>query len=118
MSDAWLQLVDQGAAVLLQIAVLAALLFLKNLKTRLETYYTTHTSAQERQMLAQFGREAFAYAETVYRDYDGPAKMNEAIKYLLDTGAKYGMQDLPLTEVRAVIESAWLDDKRKTSSAS
>ncbi|MBL0386284.1 hypothetical protein JJB07_06405 [Tumebacillus sp. ITR2] len=118
MTDAWLPLVDQGVAVLLQIAVLAAFILLKNLKSRLESYYTAHTSTQERQLLAQFGREAFAFAETVYRDYDGPAKMNEAIKYLLDAGTKYGMKDIPLTEARAVIESAWLDDKRKQTSAS
>jgi hypothetical protein len=110
-----MSLVQQGASVLLQAAVLVVIILVRNLKKRLETYYNAHSTAQERQLLSQIGREAFAYAETVYRDYDGPAKMNEAIKYLLDTGANSGLKDIPLTSARAVIESAWLDDKRKTS---
>ncbi|PWK13898.1 phage holin, LLH family [Tumebacillus permanentifrigoris] len=115
MTDSWMSLVQQGTTVLVQIAVLVVIILVRTVKKRLETYYTSHTTVQQRQLLSQFGREAFAYAETVYRDYDGPAKMNEAIKYLLDTGESAGMKDIPLTSARAVIESAWLDDKRKTS---
>ena len=43
------------------------------------------------------------------------AKLNEAIKYLLDRATEQGLGDVPMMDARAIIESAWLDDKRGTS---
>lgn len=116
MNEVWMAWTQNGMAILLQLVVIIGLFLLRKLKGRMEAFYDAHTTTQQRALLGQIGREAFAFAETVYREYDGPAKMNEAIKYLLDAGSKLGLQEISLTDARAVIESAWLNDKRSTSS--
>lgn len=116
MTEQILGMLQDGASIVLQIAVLAGLLLLRNLKQRMQNYYDAQTTLQNRQLLAQLGREAFSYAETVYTTEDGPAKMNEAVKYLMDKCETCGMKDVPMKDMRAVIESAWLDDRRGTGS--
>ncbi|TCP53733.1 superfamily 6 holin (LLH) [Tumebacillus sp. BK434] len=112
MTEQILGMLQDGVSIVLQLAVLAGLLLLRNLKQRMQNYYDAQTTLQNRQLLAQLGREAFSYAETVYTMEDGPAKMNEAIKYLMDKCGTCGMQDVPMKDMRAVIESAWLEDRR------
>nr|WP_315990772.1 phage holin, LLH family [Desulforamulus aquiferis] len=69
-------------------------------------------SAAQRATLAILGREAFAFAETVFRELPGPEKLAEAVKYLEDKAIKLGIQ-VTLDEARASIEKAWLEDKWK-----
>jgi len=112
MNEGIMAYMQEGVALILQIAVFAALFFLRTLKDKVQTYYTSKTTHQDRLLLAQIGREAFAFAETVYRGHDGPAKLNEAIKYLLDRAKEHGLGDVPMMDARAVIESAWLESDR------
>ncbi|MGB8956367.1 MAG: hypothetical protein WCC10_13420, partial [Tumebacillaceae bacterium] len=68
----------------------------------------TKTSAAEREWLRLVGTEAFHYAERAFAHYDGPAKLNEAVKYVLERAKR---QDTEFTypEIRAVIEKAWTE---------
>jgi hypothetical protein len=109
-----MNLIQQGADILFQIGILLGLFLLRTLKGKVQTFVDAKTTVQQRQMLTQLGKEAFAYAETVYRGHDGPAKLNEALKYLLDRCDSSGLCDVHMKEARAVIESAWIEDKRKT----
>lgn len=111
MTDQLMNLLHQGTGILVQLAVVVAMILLRKLKDHVQTYVLSHTTTQQRQLLAQLGQEAFAYAETVYRGMDGPAKLNEATKYLLDKSQALGLGEVPMTDVRAVIESAWLQNK-------
>jgi hypothetical protein len=111
MNDQLWTLLHQGSGILVQLAVVVALVLLRKFKDQIQSYYLSHNTTQQRQLLAQLGQEAFAYAETVYRDMDGPAKLNEATKYLLDKSQSLGLGEVPMTDVRAVIESAWLQNK-------
>lgn len=103
-----------GTGIVLQIALLVGLFLWNAVKEPLKTAISAHTTANQRQVLSQLGREAFAYAETVHAAQDGPAKMNEAVKFLLDRCESCGLKDLQMVEVRAAIESAWLQDRRQS----
>lgn len=74
-------------------------------------YYTAKTTATQREWLRLVGMEAFHYAERVYALLDGPAKLNEAVKYVLVRAEAHGM-DVTYPEIRAVIEKAWSDTVR------
>ncbi len=117
MTEQILSMLKDGASILLEVAILAGLLLFRDIKQRIQQYYDTHTTLQQRNLLAQLGREAFSYAETVYAREDGPSKMNEAIKYMLDKCASCGMKDVEVKDLRAVIESAWLQDRRSADLA-
>ena len=114
MDLSWLDLTHQGVGILLQLAILAGMFLLRKFKQSAQTFYESNTTIQQRQLLSQLGREAFVYAETVYAQMDGPAKLNEAIKYLYDRCDTCGIENLHMQEARAVVESAWLEDRRLT----
>jgi len=113
MTEQVMAYLDQGLGIVLEIAILAGLFLLRNLRGNLAGFFDSRTNAQKRQLLAQLGKEAFAYAETVHRDGDGPAKLNEAVRYMLDRCDGCGLGEVPMKEMRAVIEGAWLEDRRK-----
>lgn len=88
--------------------------WLNDLKKKAEAYYQARTSSAQRSTLEMLGKEAFAFAETVYRDTKGPDKLAEAVKYLEDKASKLGIF-ITFEEARAAVEKAWLEDKRKMS---
>ncbi|MBL0386167.1 hypothetical protein JJB07_05815 [Tumebacillus sp. ITR2] len=94
--------------VLLQIALFAGLVLLQKWKTQAVEYYAKRNTTSQREWLKLVGNEAFHYAEQVFTAHDGPAKLNEAVKYVLDRAQTHG---IPVTypEVRAVIEKAWAE---------
>ncbi|MGZ4123083.1 MAG: phage holin, LLH family [Tumebacillaceae bacterium] len=69
-------------------------------------YYHTKTTATQREWLRLVGVEAFHYAERAFAGWDGQAKLNEAVKYVLDRAHVLGI-DVSYPEIRAVIEKAW-----------
>jgi hypothetical protein len=69
-------------------------------------YYTAKTTATQREWLRLVGVEAFHYAERAFVLLDGPAKLNEAVKYVLDRAEPLGIE-VTYQEIRAVIEKAW-----------
>ncbi|HEU4962291.1 MAG TPA: hypothetical protein VFV52_00305 [Bacilli bacterium] len=117
MTDAIMSWLDQGVSLLLQVAVLVGLFLLRTIRNKVSEYVESRTTLHQRELLAQIGREAYAYAETVYREADGPAKLNHAIRYLLDHCERCELTDVKLKEARAVIESAWLKDNTSNKTA-
>lgn len=98
----------EALLLLLQLAALAALALLQQWKAKAVEYYAHRTTKQQREWLALVGNEAFHYAEQVFLTYDGPAKLNEAVKYVLDRAKMHNLQ-VTYPEVRAVIEKAWAE---------
>jgi LL-H family phage holin len=101
-------LLNSALLIVLQIALLAALWLLHRWKVQAEEYYLKHSTKQQREWLALVGNEAFHYAEQVFASHDGPAKLNEAVKYVLDRAAAHGVH-ITYPEVRAVVEKAWAE---------
>lgn len=87
-------------------------IWLNDLKKKAEAYYQARTTAAQRITLDVLGKEAFAFAETVYKETKGPDKLAEAVKYLEDKARRLGIS-ITFEEARAAVEKAWLDDKRK-----
>jgi LL-H family phage holin len=86
--------------------------WLNGLKQKAEAYYEARTTTEQRTTLALLGKEAFSFAETVYRELKGPDKLAEAIKYLEQKATAAGI-NISFEEARAAVEAAWLEDKRK-----
>jgi len=94
--------------LLLTGATLTAVLLLRRWQHEASAYYRTRSSTNQRQWLHLIGQEAYSHAERVYPHYDGPAKLNEAIKYALDRAQLHHL-DFTYAEIRAVIECAWTE---------
>lgn len=101
-------LVSNALLILLQIVLVVGLSMLRRWKLQMEEYYAKHSTVQQRKLLALVGNEAFHYAEQVFHTHDGPAKLNEAVKYVLDRAVSHGLQ-VTYPEVRAVVEKAWAE---------
>ncbi|MGB8956867.1 MAG: hypothetical protein WCC10_15940 [Tumebacillaceae bacterium] len=114
MMEQLLGIIGNGISLVLLIFLLVGTFIWRAFKEPLMTAITSHASAKQREVLAQLGREAFAFAETVHAGQDGPAKRNEAVKFLLDRCDGCGLRDVDMKDVRAVIESAWLQDRRQS----
>lgn len=71
-------------------------------------YCASKTTAAQREWLRLVGVEAYHYAERAFLQFDGPAKLNEAVKYVLDRADSYGLH-ITYPEIRAVIEKAWTE---------
>jgi hypothetical protein len=111
VNEFWMGLLNQGLTILLQAAVLILLYLFRQIGQKITAYYESHTTMRQRQLLALLGREAFAFAETVYKSLDGDAKLNEALRYLLSKAEQHGLS-ISMKDARAVIEQAWLEDRR------
>lgn len=116
MYETFMQLLNQLLPDLLYLLafliIYAARACLKDFLPRVYAWIDTHTTAQQRKMIADLGHEAFAYAETVFRDKNGADKLKEALKYFNSHMDKYGLSNLTWYMIRAAIERAWLADKR------
>lgn len=100
--------------ILAALALLTVLVkgWLQELKKKAEAYFEARTTNEQRQVLALLGKEAFSFAETVYRELKGPEKLAKAVQYAEEKAAAAGIK-VSFEEARAVVEAAWLEDKRK-----
>lgn len=117
MTDTLLGLVDQILPALLYLVALAAIYYgrvlLKTWLPKIDSWIEANVSATTKKLIQDLGCEAFAYAETVYRDENGADKLREALAYFNSHMSKYGLANLTAEVIRAAIERAWLEDKRK-----
>lgn len=117
MQDYVLQLINQLLPGLLYIAALAAIYYAKKLfevwYPKVASWYETHISEATRKAIRELGQEAFVYAETVYREKNGADKLKEALAYFNQQMSRYCLSNLNVDVIRAAIEAAWLEDKRK-----
>lgn len=87
------------------------------LKKKASDYFDANLSVKQRELLHKVASEAFAYAETMYKEYNGDDKMKEAYSYVSEKLGDAGLSISP-QEIRAAIEKAWVDNKKKINKAS
>lgn len=87
---------------------------LASLKTKVNVWIDTRTTASQRELLHKVANEAFAHAETVYNSESSRNKLNQAFIYASE---KLGDMGIKVTkeEINAAIERACLEfNKVKT----
>lgn len=112
MQDLIMPYVSQGLTILIQIAALAAFYGLFLLRDRLRQYISTHLNAKQAEMLSTLGVEAYAFAETVYKQLSGPDKLSHALDYFQKQAQDRGIP-FDAESARAAIERAWLEMQAK-----
>lgn len=80
------------------------------LQAKGEAWLDSKLSVQQRELLHKIATEGFAYAQTVYGQYGGADKLQEALKYVEEQLQKKGIPVSTL-EIRAAIEDAYLKYK-------
>lgn len=84
---------------------------IKKAQNKAEQYYKAHTNEKDRELLHKIGLEAFAWAETLYKEYEGDRKLQEAFAYASEKLKSIGV-DVSGDEIRAAIEKAVVDYKK------
>lgn len=82
-------------------------------KAKAGAYFDAKLTAAQRELLHRIAGEAYAYAETAFKNAGGPAKLEEALKYASEQLKKRGVS-VSAVELQATIENTWLEfSKRK-----
>lgn len=84
------------------------LIGVRSLQAKGEKLIEARTTATQREQLHKIAAEAFAFAQTLYKDYKGPEKLDQAISYASRQLADKRI-DMSPEEIRAAIEKAYLD---------
>lgn len=109
--------VNQLLFLVIQIIILVAGYYLSKLKTNVVQYLEAHTGNNQRAVLDSLAKETFAFAETVYKDLQGPDKLSHALSFLVEKATKHGFNITP-EEARSLIEKAWLESRKHLNTAS
>lgn len=95
-----------NALLALAASVIVALLF--KLRDKANIWLNRRTTAAERELLHKTAVEGFAYAETVFRNYGGEEKLEQAMHYLdrrlLELGLTFSTMELRAAVEKAVLE--------------
>ncbi|KAF6614376.1 hypothetical protein HFE03_03350 [Paenibacillus sp. EKM102P] len=86
---------------------------LNKLKTKVNVWLEARTTAAQREVIHKVAGEAFALAQTTFKDAGGVRKMQEALQYASLRLTEQGIVVSP-TELQAAIEKAYLEYKTKT----
>ena len=86
---------------------------LRSLRHKAGAYYDTRATLKQREWLQQVGDEAYHFAERTFDGYQGEAKLYQASRYVRDRAEELGIS-LSNSEIRAVIEKAWLEKQTVT----
>ncbi|MNW33495.1 hypothetical protein D3C74_104580 [compost metagenome] len=86
---------------------------LNKLKTKVNVWLEARTTATQREVIHKVAGEAFALAQTMFKDAGGVRKMQEALQYASLRLTEQGIVVSP-TELQAAIEKAYLEYKAKT----
>lgn len=108
MSDLLSPYVQQGLTVVIQIAALAAIYGLAILRRKIEVYMQANLDVKQTELLHLLGKEAFAFAETAYKELQGPDKLSAALDYLQKQAKAKGIPFDP-EAARAAVEKAWVE---------
>lgn len=100
--------ISEGLTILVQIAALAVFYGLAILKRKTEAYIAAHTDAKQAELLHLLAREAYAFAETAYRDLAGHEKLSHALDYLEQQAKAKGIP-FDADAAKTAIEKAWLE---------
>ncbi len=96
------------------IGVLASMIIvgLKAIQNKVDKWLEARTTAAQRETIHKVASEAFALAQTTFKELGGEAKLQEALSYALKQLGKRGIS-VSAQEVQAAIEKAYLDYKAK-----
>ncbi|MFF2910025.1 phage holin, LLH family [Paenibacillus sp. NPDC057934] len=87
------------------------------LQQKANSWFDARLSVSQRELLHKVAAEAFAYAETVYKDKQNQVKLAQALEYATQQLGCRGIKIKPI-EIRAAIEKAWYEyegkDKKNT----
>ncbi|MCC3381883.1 phage holin, LLH family [Paenibacillus farraposensis] len=86
---------------------------LNTLKVKANAWLDAHTTDVQREVIHKVAGEAFALAQTTFKDAGGVRKMQEALQYASLRLTEQGIVVSP-TELQAVIEKAYLEYRAKT----
>ena len=84
-----------------------ALAGLAALKTNVKAWIDSKTSVNNRELLHKIAKEAFAHAETAFKENGGAYKLEQALKYAAGKLDKIGVE-LTTEEIKAAIHDACL----------
>jgi hypothetical protein len=102
------------STIVLAIVGLIATVFLgaiNMLKAKAGAYFDAKLTAAQRELLHRIAEEAYAFAETVFKDVGGPAKLEKALQYAIEQLAKSRVS-VSAVELQAAIEKAWIELER------
>lgn len=108
MKDLVTPYLSQGLSIILQIAALVLFYGLVMLKKKVEEYFSAHLNAKQLELLHTIGREAYAFAETTYRELNGAEKMSAALDYFERRAREKGIP-FDAAQAKQAIEQAWLE---------
>lgn len=77
------------------------------IRSKVVNYLDSKLDATQRELLHKVAGEAFAYAETVYKDKENQVKLVQAMEYATQQLGRRGIRVTP-DEIRAAIEAAYL----------
>ncbi|MCF2717897.1 hypothetical protein LWE69_11970 [Paenibacillus sp. UKAQ_18] len=95
------------------VLVTFALAGINTLKNKANAWLDARTTAAQRDVIHKVAGEAFALAQTTFKDVGGVRKMQEALQYASLRLTEQGIVVSP-TELQAAIEKAYLEYKAKT----
>ncbi|MBE7897491.1 hypothetical protein G7L40_02080 [Paenibacillus polymyxa] len=95
------------------VLVTFALAGINTLKNKANNWLDARTTAAQREVIHKVSGEAFALAQTTFKDAGGVRKMQEALQYASLRLTEQGIVVSP-TELQAAIEKAYLEYKAKT----
>ncbi|MCM3130925.1 phage holin [Paenibacillus sp. MER 78] len=85
---------------------------INKLTKKASDYFDANLSVKQREMLHKIAAEGYAYAESVYKDYGGEEKLNQAFNYVSSKLGDAGL-NISSDEIRGAIEKAWNESKIK-----
>ncbi|MGR6763223.1 phage holin, LLH family [Paenibacillus sp. T2-29] len=86
---------------------------LNKLKTKVNVWLEARTTAAQREVIHKIAGEAFALAQTVFKEAGGERKLQEALQYASLTLSSQGIV-VSQVELKSAIEKAYLEYKAKT----
>ncbi|WP_263560042.1 phage holin, LLH family [Paenibacillus polymyxa] len=95
------------------VLVTFALAGINTLKNKANNWLDARTTAAQREVIHKVAGEAFALAQTTFKEAGGIRKMQEALQYASLRLTEQGIVVSP-TELQAAIEKAYLEYKAKT----
>jgi hypothetical protein len=104
-------------AVLAMLAAIVLALLYK-LRSKIEQWLDTRTSANERELLHRLAAEAYAFVEQEWKELDGESKLEAAAEYVLERW-KLRAVGLDYNSVKAAVRKAWteLDAKNRRNAS-
>lgn len=94
-------LVESGTGLMVRLSVMACVLLAVVVCRQTTRWLRQHSTAAERAVLRQLGREAAVYVQAEFRHMPVEARLEEAVRYVLRTAKALGMQ-ASSPEIRAM----------------